>query len=109
MTIDFTLREETIMAGLTVIHDPCMRKGTWYKTGGQVAHATIIIGRHMGTVFASGDHAVVARGTPTDDPGMIIPGTGKGRGVVTYRTIFRGWQMITGLDSRGCHTAIVTR
>ena len=109
MAIDFTLREEAVMAGLAIIHDTNVRKGSRDETGGQVAHAAIIIGRHMGTVFASGDHAVVTRGTPTDDAGVIILGAGKGVGVVTNRTIFRGRQMVVGLDGRGCHTAIMTR
>ena len=109
MAIDFTLREETVMAGLAIIHYTNVRKGSRDETGSQVAHAAIIIGRHMGTVFASGDHAIVTRGTTTDDTGMIILGTGKGGGIVTYRTIFRSRQMIIGLDGRGCHTAIMTR
>ena len=89
MTIDFTLREETVMAELAIIHDPHMRKGPRDKTSGQVAHATIIIGRHVGPVFAFSDHPVMTSSTTTDDAGVIILGTGKGGGVVTYRTIFR--------------------
>ena len=109
MGITFTPREETVMAGLAIIHDPHMGKGPRNKTGGQVTHAAIIIGWHMGTVFASGDHPVMTSGTTTDDAGVIILGTGKGRGVVTYRTIFCGGQMIIGLDGRGRHTTSVTR
>jgi len=63
----------------------------------------------MGTVFTSGNHPIMTRGTTIDDAGVIILGTGKGGSVVTYRTVFSSRQMITGLDSRGCHTAIVTR
>ena len=84
MAIDFTPREETVMAELTIIYDPNVRKGSRDETGGQVTHAAIIIGRYVGTVFAFGDYPVVTRGTTTDNAGVIILGTSKGRGVVTY-------------------------
>jgi hypothetical protein len=109
MEIDFTPREEAIMAGLAIIHDSHMGKSPRDKTSGQVTYAAIIIGRHVGTVFAFCDHPVVTSGTTTIDASVIILGTGKGRSIVTYRTIFSGRQMIIGLDSRDRHTAIVTR
>lgn len=109
MTIDFTLGEQTIVAGLTVIHDASMIKATGYKARGQVTHAAIIAGRYMVAMFSCGDNAIMTSNTVVHDACVIKTGTGKGHGVMTYRAILAGRKMVYRLHCYRRYTAIVTR
>lgn len=47
-------------------------------------------------------------GTTANDTGVIIPGAGKSRGVMTNRAIISGRQMGSRFDGRSRYAAIVT-
>lgn len=66
-----------------------------------MALITIIAGDHMVNGLSDGDSTVVTRGTVVHDARVIKPGAGKGRGVMTYRAVFRGRQVIQRLAGGG--------
>lgn len=103
----FTLREDTVVAGLTIVDDTHMIEGRGFKARGEVTHAAIFVGWHVVADFPHGDNAVVTDGAVIHDARVIELGTGKGRGVMTNGTILRGGNVIRRFDGRRCHAAIV--
>lgn len=105
----FTLSENTVMAGLAVIHDAGMIECRRFEARSLVTHAAIVVGRHMVAVFSFGDNTIVTCRTVAYDSLVIEPGAGKGRGVMADGAVLRGGEMIHRLDGRDCHRTVVAR
>ena len=88
--IDLASGERTIMAGITALTVDLGRgviKGRRFKARGLMANAAIFAGGHVGAGLADDGIAIVTGHTVVGDTRVIIFGTGKGRGVMTIRTV----------------------